>query len=193
MISCYEAGRDGFWVHRALLAMGIESHIVEPASIEVNRKKRRAKTDRIDAQKIVIALMRFKSGDRFACRMIRIPDPADEDARNLNREMRTIKTEKTAHTNRIRSLLAAQGITAVRITHSFASDLDKMVTGDGRHLGQMLKERLRREFERLKLAVKQIRTLQMQTARFSGERPKRWKRTSDRRSWPAAKLASLSI
>lgn len=164
VISCYEAGRDGFWVHRCLVSMDIESQIVEPASIEVNRKKRRAKTDRIDAQKIVNALIRWKSGDQLACRMIRIPDPQDEDARNLNRELRTIKTEKTSHTNRMKSLLAAQGITNVTINRSFQDFLDTVTTPDGRELETMLKDRLRREFERLKLAVEQIRTLQMQQA-----------------------------
>ena len=103
--SCYEAGRDGFWIHRCLVSMDIESHIVDPASIQVNRKKRRAKTDRIDAQKIVLALLRFKAGDRFACRMIRVPDAEAEDARQLNREMRTVKTERSSHTNRIKGLL----------------------------------------------------------------------------------------
>ena len=164
VVSCYEAGRDAFWVHRRLIAMGIESHVVEPSSIEVNRKKRRAKTDRIDAQKIVNALLRFKAGDRFACRMIRIPDAESEDLRNLNREMRTVKTEKTAHVNRIRSLLAAQGITEVKFNRDFPAFLDQAQTADGRPLMATLKERLRREFDRLVLAVDQIRQLQMQQA-----------------------------
>jgi transposase len=123
--------------------------------------------------------------------MIRIPDPADEDARHLNREMRTIKTEKTAHTNRIRSLLAAQGIAEVRITHSFASDLDKMVTGDGRHLGQMLKERLQREFKRLQLAVEQIRTLQMQTAALF-RRAAKEVATNERQAFLASRQAQIA-
>lgn len=164
VISCYEAGRDGFWIHRCLVAMDVESHVVEPASIEVNRKKRRAKTDRIDAQKIVTALLRFKSGDQFACRMIRIPDAQAEDARNLNREMRSIKDEKTAHTNRIKSLLVAQGISDVVIDRNFESFLDRSRTADGNALGSWLKDRLKREFERLAVAVEQIRTLQMQQA-----------------------------
>lgn len=164
VISCYEAGRDGFWVHRCLVVMGIESHIVEPASIEVNRKKRRAKTDRIDAQKMVAALMRFKAGDRLACRMIRIPNAEAEDARHLNREMRVIKTEKTAHSNRIKSLLAAQGIVNVVIDRTFLRQLERMRSADGEPLLEGLKARLRREFDRLALAVEQIRELQMQQA-----------------------------
>ena len=166
VVSCYEAGRDGFWIHRCLVSMGIESHIVEPASIEVNRKKRRAKTDRIDAQKIVIALMRFKVGDRFACRMIRIPDAESEDARHLNREMRTIKTEQTAHSNRIRSLLVTQGISNVVIDRNFARQLESMRTAEGIPLAKQLRQRLRREFDRLALATEQIRLLPMQQAKM---------------------------
>lgn len=162
--SCYEAGRDGFWLHRCLVTMGIDSHIVEPASIEMSRRKRRAKTDRIDAEKIVIALMRFLAGEKYACRMIRIPEVEAEDARNLNREMRTIKGEKTSHTNRIKSLLAAQGVTEVPIDRNFKQWLDQTNTPQGARLGPELKARLRREFDRLALAVEQVRELQMYQA-----------------------------
>jgi transposase len=160
--SCYEAGRDGFWIHRCLVSMGIDNHIVEPASIEVSRKKRRAKTDRIDVEKILSALMRHLSGEKYACRMIRIPDADQEDARNLNRELETLKSEKTSHTNRIRGLLAAQGITGVLIDRHFPKRLSLASTADGRPLNDHLKARLEREFERLALAVDQIRALQMQ-------------------------------
>lgn len=164
VISCYEAGRDAFWVHRCLVAMGIESHIVEPASIQVSRQARRAKTDRLDAVGIVNALLRWLAGDKQACRMIRIPSAEAEDARNLHREMVAIKKEKTAHTNRIKSLLAAQGITGVEIDRHFKSYLEEVQTRDGRPLLPGLKERLSREFDRLALAVEQIRQLQMQQA-----------------------------
>jgi transposase len=164
VVSCYEAGRDGFWIHRCLVSMDIESHIVEPASIQVNRKKRRAKTDRIDAEMIVSALMRFKAGDRFACRMIRIPDADDEDARHLNREMRTVKTERTAHSNRINSLLVTQGITENQINRKFLQRLEELKTTEGKPLRLNLKTRLIREFERLALATEQIRSMQMQQA-----------------------------
>lgn len=166
VISCYEAGRDGFWIHRCLVLLGFESYIVEPASIEVNRKKRRAKTDRIDAQKIVLALMRFKAGDRFACRMIRIPSADAEDSRQLNREMRTVKTERTAHTNRIKSLLVTQGITGIKIDRMFLHKLDSIRTAQGEPLGEQLKARLTREFDRLALATEQIRAMQMQQAQM---------------------------
>jgi transposase len=196
VISCYEAGRDGFWVHRCLVAMGIESQVVEPASIEVNRKKRRAKTDRIDAQKIVTALMRYQAGDRLACRMIRIPDAEAEDARHLNREMRVIKTEKTRHTNRIKSLLVSQGITDVIIDRTFVQGMDRLRCADGQPLLEGLKARLRREFNRLALAVEQIRELQMQQAEMLRTAAKEVglaesKRTSPRHAIIAEHLASL--
>jgi transposase len=164
VVSCYEAGRDGFWIHRCLVAMDIESHVVEPASIQVNRKKRRAKTDRIDAQMIVLALVRFKAGDRFACRMIRIPDAESEDSRQLNREMRTIKNERTAHTNRIKGLLATQGPKKIAIDRHFLTQLESYRTAEGKTLGAKFEARLTREFERLALATEQIRSLQMQQA-----------------------------
>lgn len=198
VVSCYEAGRDGFWVHRCLLSMGIENHVVEASSIQVNRKKRRAKTDRIDAEMIVAALVRFQAGDRLACRMIRIPDAEAEDARNLNREMRTIKTEKTRHTNRIKSLLAAQGITSVSIDRDFETFLKEARTADGNPLGPVLKDRLEREFVRLSLAVEQIRTLQKQQAEMLRlaakeiEQVERAKRESSRLAQIAAQLGELS-
>lgn len=164
VVSCYEAGRDAFWVHRCLVAMGIESHIVEPASIQVSRKARRAKTDRLDAVGIVKALLRWRVGDKMACRMIRIPTAEAEDARNLHREMVAIKKEKTAHTNRIKSLLAAQGISGVVIDRDFKSYLEEVHSADGRRLLSGLKARLSREFDRLAVAVEQIRQLQMQQA-----------------------------
>jgi transposase len=163
VVSCYEAGRDAFWVHRWLLSLQVKSYVVEPASIEVDRRKRRAKTDRIDAQKIVHVLMRYEAGDRHACRMVRIPDADVEDARNLHRELETLKSEKTAHSNRIKGLLQTQGIAcAGAILRNFKPWLSECVTGDGRRLGLLLTERLNREFDRLALVVDQIRGLEMQ-------------------------------
>jgi transposase len=141
--------------------MGVESHIVEPASIQVNRRRRNAKTDRIDCQKILNALIRWKAGDQYACRMIRIPDKAHEDARHLNREMRAIKKERTVHVNRIKGLLVAQGC-QFEINSNFPVHLQQAVGGDGKPLGQRLVQRLLREFDRLRLATEQIRALQQE-------------------------------
>lgn len=161
VISCYEAGRDAFWLHRCLVSLGVQNHIVEPASIQVNRRKRNAKTDRIDCHKIVNALIRWKSGDQYACRMIRVPDKDHEDARHLNREMRAIKKERTVHVNRIKGLLVAQGC-QFEINPNFPTHLQHAVGGDGKPLGQRLVQRLGREFDRLVLATEQIRALQQE-------------------------------
>ena len=188
VVTCYEAGRDGFWIHRCLVSMGAESHIVEPASIQVNRRKRQAKTDRIDAQWIVNALIRFKSGDGYACRMIRVPDREIEDARHLNREMKTIKGERTSHINRIRGLLATQGIAGVTIDRNFPRWVHQVVTGDRKPLGRQLRERLLREFARLQLATEQIRALQMQQV----ELIRQARRTVARSNGPLAAMENAS-
>ena len=159
VVSCYEAGRDGFWLHRCLVSMGVQSHIVDPASIQVNRRKRNAKTDRIDAEKIVNALIRFKTGDKFACRMIRIPDKAHEDARHLSRELKSLKKERTAHVCRIQSLLVTQGC-ELAINRNFSNNLEGIRGGDRKPLGDRLVARLKREHQRLVLVTEQIRELQ---------------------------------
>jgi transposase len=168
VVSCYEAGRQGFWVHRCLIAMNIQNFIVEPTSMLVNRKARRAKTDRLDAVGIVKHLMRYTGGDMTACRMIRIPDADQEDARQLSRELHELKGEKTSHTNRIKGLLETQGIALRDVTLNFKTNLDSMLTADGRPLSPELKERLCREFDRVALVVEHIRELE----RIQGERLK---------------------
>ena len=189
VVSCYEAGRDGFWIHRCLVSLGIESHIVDPASIQVSRKKRRAKTDRIDAEQIVNALMRLRAGDRFACRMIRVPEDDIEDARQINREMRVLKTERAAHVNRIKGLLCTQGITQTVIDGSFPRRLLKMKTATGKLLSENLQLRLQREFDRLAVVTSQIRSLQMSQAKFIREAAKEINKS--RAAVTAARLAQL--
>ena len=159
VVSCYEAGRDGFWIHRCLVSMGIENHVVEPASIQVNRRMRNAKTDRIDAQRIVNALIRYKSGDGDACRMVRIPDKEHEDARHLSRELKSLKKERTSHVCRIKSLLVTHGC-ELKIDRNFVDRLNIVHGGDRKPLPPRLIARLTREFERLTLVTEQIRDLQ---------------------------------
>ena len=93
--SCYEAGRDGFWLHRHLIAQGIDNKVVDSASIEVNRRKRRAKTDRLDAVSLVNLLLRYHNGERKVWSVVRVPGVADEDARQLHRELEALKDERT--------------------------------------------------------------------------------------------------
>jgi hypothetical protein len=104
------SGRDGFWLHRTLVAMGIENIIVDSASIEVSRRGKRAKTDRLDAGKLVGMLLRYHAGDRKLWSVVRVPTPEEEDRRHLHRELKAAKRDRTRITNRIRALLFGQGI-----------------------------------------------------------------------------------
>jgi transposase len=103
--SCYEAGRDGFWLHRHLTAIGMDNAVVDSASIEVNRRKRRTKTDRLDAGKLLSLLLRYHGGERHVWNVVRVPTVVDEDARQLHRELQELKDERTEHINRIKGLL----------------------------------------------------------------------------------------
>lgn len=108
--SCYEAGRDGFWLHRALRAKGIANQVIESASIEVKRQKRRAKTDTLDGGALLRLLWRYHNGEREAFRVVRVPSPEDEDRRELHRELTTTKQDRSMVTNRIKGLLFKVGI-----------------------------------------------------------------------------------
>lgn len=110
VLSCYEAGREGFWLHRWLLSEGIENQVVDSASIEVKRRKRRVKTDRMDAAKLLKLLVRWRQGERDAWSVVRVPSVAEEDARQLHRELEVLRAEQTAHSNCIPGLLATHGI-----------------------------------------------------------------------------------
>src|SRR5215213_1214712 len=110
IIVIQEAGLDGFWIHRVLQSEGIESHVVDPASILTSRRARRAKTDRIDGETLVRTLMAFKRGEPRVCSMARAPTPQEEDRRRVCRERRTLMGERVRHVNRIKGLLFAQGV-----------------------------------------------------------------------------------
>lgn len=105
VVSCYEAGRDGFWLHRYLTKEGIENQVVDSSSIEVNRRARRAKTDRIDLGKLLSMLIRYHEGEATVWRTVRVPTVKEEDRRQLHRELTTLKNSRTEHSNRIRGLL----------------------------------------------------------------------------------------
>jgi transposase len=103
--SCYEAGRDGFWLHRWLLGQGIDNIVVDSASIEVNRRRRRAKTDRLDGAKLLAMLLRHQAGEQRVWAVVRVPTVEQEDARRAHRELERLRQEHTAHENRMRALL----------------------------------------------------------------------------------------
>ena len=158
VVSCYEAGRDGFWLHRALVAMGVASHIVDSSSIEVNRRKRRAKSDRLDAGKLVSMLLRWLWGDERVWNVVRVPSPEEEDRRQLHRELSTTKRDRTRVTNRIKGLLFAQGI-ALPDLRQLPEQLGRLQLWNGDPLPQQLRERRLREWEKVEQLTGQIRYL----------------------------------
>jgi len=117
VISCYEAGRDGFWLHRYLHSQGIVNKIVDSASNEVNRRARRTKTDRLDVNKLLTMLMRYQLGEYQVWRIVTVPDPAVEDRRHLHRELASLKKDRTRHINRIKGWLTGQGISKAGNRH----------------------------------------------------------------------------
>jgi transposase len=163
--SCYEAGRDGFWLHRHLTAQGIENSVVDSASIEVNRRQRRAKTDRLDAVKLVNLLLRYYGGERKVWSVVRIPSVSDEDGRQLHRELESLMKERTSHVNRIKGLLVSQGLEAPVVNQHLADWLKEARLWDGSLLAGELRQRLLRELERWQLLNRQIQELESQRRR----------------------------
>jgi transposase len=156
--SCYEAGRDGFWIHRSLVSRGIDSLVVDPASIEVNRRYRRAKTDRLDAEKLVTQLIRHHRGEKVWS-VVRVPEVRDEDARHLHRELAVLRSERGKHRMRIQSLLFTHGID-LKVGRRFLEILPGLRQWDGKPLPPSLHARLVREHERLRVVEDQIRELE---------------------------------
>ena len=152
-----EAGLDGFWIHRLLLANGIESYVVDAASIAVDRRHRRAKTDAIDGETLLRTLMAWARGERRVCSMVRAPSPEDEDRRRLTRERGTLLKERIQHTNRVRGLLSGQGVGNYNpLRRDRFEQLEALRTGDGRELPPMLKAEIRRELDRIGLVTTQL-------------------------------------
>ena len=159
--SCYEAGRDGFWLHRYLLSQEVANLIVDSASIEVNRRKRRAKTDRMDVGKLLTMLMRYQQGEKKVWSIVHVPSPKEEDQRQLHRELMALKAEQTHHINRIKGLLASQGI-ALSFKKDFLSDLEQVRLWDRTRLPAALEARVKREYERCQLVHRQINQLELE-------------------------------
>lgn len=157
--SCYEAGRDGFWLHRWLLDHGVANVVVDSSSIEVNRKARRAKTDRLDVQKLLVLLLRWTSGERKAWSVVHVPMPAAEDDRQLTRELEAVRDDRTRVRNRIHGLLAAQGV-RLALNRHFETTLASVHTGDGRPFPPALRERLLREWAHLQIIEARVATLE---------------------------------
>ena len=146
--SCYEAGRDGFWLHRWLLAHAVENVVVEASSIDVNRRARRAKTDRLDTSKLLALLLRWHGGERHVWRVVHVPAPEAEAHRQVTREIATVREDRKRVRNRIQGLLATQGIRLV-LDATFLAQVATAQTGDGRALPTAFRLRLEREWVHL--------------------------------------------
>src|SRR5580692_10129719 len=156
-----EAGLDGFWIHRVLQSEGIESHVVDAASIATSRRRRRAKTDKIDGETLVRSLLAYKRGEPRVCSMVKAPTPEEEDRRRLCRERKVLTAERVRHVNRIKGLLFCQGISGYEpLRRDRRERLEELQTGDGRPLPPHLKAQVDRELDRLELLLKQIKTVE---------------------------------
>ena len=154
---CYEAGYDGFWLTRFLEQRGIECLVMEPSSLQVNRRARRVKTDRIDVENILHTLIAWCRGERHVCSMVVIPSVEEEDLRRTHRERNRVVRERTAHINRIKGLLFAQGIRGINVMKDYKTLAPaELITGDGRSLPKRLGREITREIERLALVQEQL-------------------------------------
>jgi transposase len=161
LIVCYEAGYDGFWLARKLTGVGIECRVLDPASIQVNRRSRRVKTDRIDVLALLRSLIAIDRGERHVCAVVRVPSVEEEDARRSHRERQRLIRERTAHFNRIKGLLFGHGIRDIepklRLTRI---DFAALETAEGHPLPARLRHELEREYARLDLIETQLREVE---------------------------------
>lgn len=159
VVSCYEAGPDGFWVHRALVAHGVANVVVDASSIEVNRRARRAKADALDVEKLAEMLLRYHAGERRVWHVVHVPSVADEDRRHLERERLSRVQEHTRLLNRIRGLLLTQGV-VVPLRGNVPAALAGVRLWDGSALPPALLTRLTREWQRVERVAAELRTLE---------------------------------
>lgn len=160
VLSCYEAGRDGFWLHRYLEAKGVNNLVVDSASIEVNRRFRRAKTDRLDVGKLLNMLVRYHQGEQKVWSVLHVPSAGEEDQRQLHRELLALKREQTHHINRMKGLLASQGI-VMEVKAEFVQELERVTLWDSSPIPPGMQTLLLREQERLVLLREQIHQVEV--------------------------------
>ncbi len=156
VVSCYEAGLEGFWLHRALEAQGIQNRVVDSASIDVKRGRKHAKTDRLDAGQLVKKLVQYEAGDGKVWSVVRVPAPEAEDLRHNDRELQRLKDEQTASVNAIKGLLKTQGIRLRGRLPDRPEGLESVRCWDGSALRRELRARVVRLWERLHLVREQI-------------------------------------
>jgi transposase len=161
VVSCYEAGREGFWLHRFLQAQGLTNHVVDSSSIEVNRRQRRAKSDALDVRKLVSMLMRYHYGERQVWRVVNVPSVAAEDQRHLHRDLETLKQERASTTTRLKGLLSSQGIRLTSVS-KLPEQLDALRLWDGSPLPSGLRRRLLRVYAHHQFLSEQIAALEVE-------------------------------
>ena len=163
VLSCYEAGYDGFWLHRVLAEAGIINHVIDPASLQVNRRARRAKTDRIDALGMLRALMAFQRGEEQVFSVVQVPSVEREDARRVHRERERLIKERIQHVNRIKGLLATQGIYDYEPLRRHRRErFEALETAMGTPIPDHLRNELKRHLQRLELVLEMIRAVEAQ-------------------------------
>jgi transposase len=159
VVSCYESGRDGFWLHRFLQAQGITNHVVDSSSIEVNRRQRRAKSDGLDVRKLLSMLLRYAHGEREVWRVVNVPTVEAEDGRHLHRDLETLKQERASTTTRIKGLLSSQGVKLKNLS-KFPEQLDELRLWDGSEIPSGLRRRLLRVWAHHEFLSEQIAALE---------------------------------
>lgn len=157
--SCYEAGLDGFWIHRYLTHNGIENVVVDPASVEVNRKAKKRKTDRLDARKLVRHLMRYCEGEREVWKVVRVPSEEAEEGRHLHRQLWNLKNDWKRYRNRIYGLLKLHGV-AIRINQDFIEELEAVRIWNGQAVPAEAQKRIKRNYKLLQALTSEIKELE---------------------------------
>jgi len=174
--TCYEAGRDGFWVHRALAARGIDNVVVDSTSIEVDRRHKRVKSDPVDAAKLLSLLCRYHGGEDKVWRVVRVPAVADEDRRQLHRGLKDLQRQQTECSNRIQGLLASCGLTAA-VNARFRDTLAELRDWAGEPVPAGLQRRLLQEFAVWEAVHAQVCQAGNEQERRRGPGPSRtWRR-----------------
>jgi transposase len=168
VVSCYEAGRDGFWLHRFVESLGHTNYVVDSSSLEVKRRAKRVKTDHLDLVGLLRLLMRFHSGEQQVWSVVHVPSPEAEDARQLHRELLTARRERTRTINRLKSLMATQGI-ALELKPGFPQRLERTILWDGLPIPDQLLLRLKREWQRLLWQKEQVRLVEAERNRIFRE------------------------
>lgn len=145
VVSCYEAGREGFWLHRFLVAHGMTNHVVDSSAIEVSRRQRRAKSDGLDVRKLLSMLIRYHEGERQVWQVVHVPSVEAEDQRHLHRDLETLKRERASTTARIKGLLSSQGIQVTSLT-KLPEHLEALRLWDGSPIPPGLRQRVLRVY-----------------------------------------------